>query len=242
MQPLHLFLHLAAQMLVQRRKRLVEQENGRLEDQRAGQRDALLLAARQLGRQLVLLAGEADALDHFGDAPATVSRGDFPDLAAGRRCSAPPSYAGTRRSPGTPCRTSALSALVSVMSTPSLSQTSARRPLEAGEDHQEGGLAGAGRTEQRQKLAAARCRATRPSAPGRRQRTCRCRSPGGRPLACSRHFALRFEHEQVSETQSSRQPKNHAGLRKFDSPHCSGFAHVCPAIMQDAAQPPSARA
>jgi hypothetical protein len=55
-------------------------------------------------------------------------------------------------------------------------------------------------------------------------------------------FPLRFEHEHVSETQSSRQPKNHASFRKLDSPHCSGFAHDCRAIMQDAAQPPSARA
>ena len=79
MQPLHLVLHLTAQMFVQRRKRLIEQENGRLEDQRAGQRDALLLPARQFRRQLVFVSAEADALDHFGDAPSDGLARDFPD-------------------------------------------------------------------------------------------------------------------------------------------------------------------
>ena len=75
MQALHLVLHPPAQMLVQRRERLVEQKNRRLEDERARQRDPLLLAARQLRRQLSFLAAEADALDHFRDAPADASRG-----------------------------------------------------------------------------------------------------------------------------------------------------------------------
>ena len=52
MQPLHFVLHPAAQVLVERRERLVEQEDGRLEDERAGERHALLLAARQFRRQL----------------------------------------------------------------------------------------------------------------------------------------------------------------------------------------------
>ena len=48
-----LLSHLHAQLLVERRQRLVEQQHPRLGDRRARQRDALLLAARQLGRQAV---------------------------------------------------------------------------------------------------------------------------------------------------------------------------------------------
>ena len=45
---------------VERRKRLVEQQQARRQGQRAGQRDALLLAAGELGRILVGLLGQAD--------------------------------------------------------------------------------------------------------------------------------------------------------------------------------------
>ena len=48
LQVLQLDLHVAAQLAVERRQRLVEQQHGRPVDQRAGQRDALLLAAGQL--------------------------------------------------------------------------------------------------------------------------------------------------------------------------------------------------
>ena len=63
MQPLHFVLHTAAQVLVERRERLVEQEDGRLEDERARERHALLLAAREFRRQLAFMAVQADALD-----------------------------------------------------------------------------------------------------------------------------------------------------------------------------------
>ncbi len=45
-QPAHLEAHLLAQVGVEVGQRLVEQERLRLDDQRAGQRHALLLAAR----------------------------------------------------------------------------------------------------------------------------------------------------------------------------------------------------
>ena len=51
LQPLQLGAHLDAQERVERRQRLVEQQDLRLGDQRARERDALLLAARQLRRQ-----------------------------------------------------------------------------------------------------------------------------------------------------------------------------------------------
>ena len=44
-------LHLLAQLAVERRERLVQQQHPRIEHQRAGDRDALLLAAGQLRRQ-----------------------------------------------------------------------------------------------------------------------------------------------------------------------------------------------
>ena len=51
LQPLQLGAHLDAQERIERGERLVEQENARLRDQRAGKRDALLLPAGQLRRQ-----------------------------------------------------------------------------------------------------------------------------------------------------------------------------------------------
>ena len=49
-QLLELDLHVLAQLLVERAERLVHQHELRLEDQRPRQRDALLLAARELRR------------------------------------------------------------------------------------------------------------------------------------------------------------------------------------------------
>ena len=55
--------HAQAQIFVERRQRLVEQQHARIGDQRARQRHPLLLAARELGRQPV---GEFLEL-HLGD-------------------------------------------------------------------------------------------------------------------------------------------------------------------------------
>ena len=46
LQPAQFDLHALAQALVERAQRLVEQQQRRFDDQRAGQRDPLLLAAR----------------------------------------------------------------------------------------------------------------------------------------------------------------------------------------------------
>ena len=46
-------LHLLAQRLVQRAERFVQQHDRRFEDQRAGQRDALLLPAGELRRAAI---------------------------------------------------------------------------------------------------------------------------------------------------------------------------------------------
>ncbi len=56
--------HPDAQERVERRERLVEQQDLRVGDQRAGQRHALLLAARELGRQALGEALHVDELEH----------------------------------------------------------------------------------------------------------------------------------------------------------------------------------
>ena len=59
LDPLELDLHLAAQLEVERAERLVEEQHLRLVDQRPGQRDALLLAAGELGRAALARARPA---------------------------------------------------------------------------------------------------------------------------------------------------------------------------------------
>ena len=63
-------LHGPANLLVERGKRLIEQKHARRRCQRASQRHPLLLAAAEIGYALVGEAGEADKVDHLGDAPA----------------------------------------------------------------------------------------------------------------------------------------------------------------------------
>ena len=57
---LHHAQHFADRLRIERRRRLVEQHHVGLHRQRAGDRDALLLAARQRGRIVRRLVGEAD--------------------------------------------------------------------------------------------------------------------------------------------------------------------------------------
>ena len=57
------------QLAVEAGERLVEQQRAGRRGQRAGERDALGLAAAQLGDRPVLEAGEADEVEHLGDAP-----------------------------------------------------------------------------------------------------------------------------------------------------------------------------
>ena len=96
-------LHLLAQLQVERAERLVEQQHLRLADQRARQRHALALAARQLRRPALADARPA------APAPAARRRGararpraPCAPSAHRRRCRAC-SCAGTARSPGTRC-------------------------------------------------------------------------------------------------------------------------------------------
>ena len=66
---LELELHVGAELLVERAQRLVHQEDARPEDEGPRQRDALLLAAGELARQPLLVAGEPHQLERLADAP-----------------------------------------------------------------------------------------------------------------------------------------------------------------------------
>ena len=75
LQPLHFELHLLAQFAVERAERLVEQQQSRVEDDRARERDALLLAARKLARQPRTEIAEIDELQDRRDALANPALG-----------------------------------------------------------------------------------------------------------------------------------------------------------------------
>ena len=68
LQPLQLGAHPEPQERVERRKRLVQQQDLRLGDQRAGQRHALLLAAGELRRQARRIGLHVDELEQLAGA------------------------------------------------------------------------------------------------------------------------------------------------------------------------------
>ena len=79
LQALDLDLHVEPQVAVERGERLVEQQDRRLDGERAGERHALLLAARELARQAIAEAAELhrleEAIDLGGDLrPAHAAR------------------------------------------------------------------------------------------------------------------------------------------------------------------------
>ena len=74
LQPLDFVAHFDAQGSVEGRQRLVEQKRLRLEHQRAGERDPLLLAPRQLTGKFFGLRYQTDPLEHLQSrGPASVS-------------------------------------------------------------------------------------------------------------------------------------------------------------------------
>ena len=100
---LELDLELRAELEVEGAERLVEEQHVRPVHERAGERDPLLLAAGQLVRLALLVAGEVDELERLAD-PSARSRPCRPSCAAARRrrCRRRRD-AGTGRSSGRPC-------------------------------------------------------------------------------------------------------------------------------------------
>ena len=75
---LQLALHLLAQLQVERAERLVEQQHLRLADQRARQRHALALAARQLRRPALADVRQPHQLQQLVGAPRRARRAATP--------------------------------------------------------------------------------------------------------------------------------------------------------------------
>ena len=77
-----LILHLGAHLAVERGERLVQQEDVRLGDKRAGQCHALLLAAGELRHAAGVIAAELHKLERLVDALVDLRLGDFVHLEA----------------------------------------------------------------------------------------------------------------------------------------------------------------
>ncbi|MNP13806.1 hypothetical protein D3C76_1061020 [compost metagenome] len=148
---LQLGLQLFAQVLVQRRQWLVEQQKFRLEHQRPGNRHALLLAAGHLGGFLVHVCTEADHFKDVLDPAIAFFNGDFADA---QRVGHVVGHAHVREQRitlehhavvpllgGAPDDVDAL-----------LHQLARGRAEETGQNHQQGGFARAGRTQQGKKF------------------------------------------------------------------------------------------
>ena len=76
---LELDLHLLAELEVERAERLVEEQDARPVDERAGERDPLALAARQLAGLALVVALEADHPERLGDARRPLGLRDLAD-------------------------------------------------------------------------------------------------------------------------------------------------------------------
>src|SRR5881628_4145591 len=76
----HLHPKLLAELRVEVRKRLVEQQDLRLDDERARHRDALLLPAGELVRPAVTQTSKTDERERFVYAPGAIGTRDVRDL------------------------------------------------------------------------------------------------------------------------------------------------------------------
>ena len=103
LQRLDLRAHALAQLGVEIGQRLIEQQDRRLDHERAGERHALQLPARQLSGMPPFEALKADRFEHARDARRrSRRRGPGQRAARMRRCRTR-TCAATRRSSGTPC-------------------------------------------------------------------------------------------------------------------------------------------
>ena len=174
-KPAHLELHLLAQLLVERAERLVHQHELRLEHERTRHRDALLLAARQLGRPPGAEPARAAPCRAPFRRGARSRRPPRRAPTAETRCCRQRSCAGTARSSGTPCRSRAGAAAASTSACPPAgsrprSALRSRRASSASSSCPSPKVPAASGTRR------ARCRGRdrRPPAQGHR-RSCRCR-------------------------------------------------------------------
>ena len=76
MQAAHLELQVLAQLLVERAQRLVHQQQARLEDDGAGERHPLLLAAGELARIALAVARQMNQLERLADQLRPLRLGD----------------------------------------------------------------------------------------------------------------------------------------------------------------------
>ena len=175
---LELQLHLLAQLQVQRAERLVEEQHRRSIHERASQRHALPLAARELAGPPPVEALQADHAERLLHAGVALGAADLADHQA---VADVVGHVHVREE-GVVLEDRVDVALVRrpIGDVPAVKQHAAfRRQVEAGDHAQRRGLAGAGRPEQREELAArdrrGRRRRRRP-----RLRTACGRPPGGR--------------------------------------------------------------
>ena len=84
LDPLQFILHFLAQLQIQRRQRLVQQQHLRLVHQRSCNGDALLLSAGQQSRILILISFQADQFQHLHDLLVDDILGHLLDLQAKR--------------------------------------------------------------------------------------------------------------------------------------------------------------
>ena len=150
--------------LVERRERLVEQQQIGFGDEGARDRDAHPHAARQLARIGVLEPGEADRAQRLGD-PVALGRADPPGDAERQldiaRDGAPRHQRRVLKDEADAAGRDAASSLGAAEMQRA---ASGRRLAETGDDAQQRALAAAGRTQQAQELAARTVRSTPSSA------------------------------------------------------------------------------
>ena len=142
---------------VERRQRLVEQEQARRGGERARERDALLLAARELGRELGAAARQADELQQLVDARRRRRLGDLAvDQAVGDVVG--DREVGKQRVRLEDDAVVALGRRQHRDVAPALEDAAGGLRLEAGDDAQQRRLAAARRAEEADELALARSR------------------------------------------------------------------------------------
>ena len=152
-QTLELVLHLLAQLLVEGAERLVHEDESRVEDERARQRDPLLLPARELRRQPLLEALPADTMATARSTRSAISSRPTPTHLQRKGDVLGDAH---MRKQGIVLEHDADVAPVRrhARDRPAVEQDlPRRRGLEPGQHHQGGRLAGAGRPQKGEELA-----------------------------------------------------------------------------------------